>query len=108
MAGKDGGVQARFKKSGYKNANYFQCAAHRLNLVLETAAKVDQNVSNFFDHLDLICTWMGSTALLFLVSLSILSVLFLKMFRFWYRRFFFLTSLVGTCYSVLFFVICLG
>ena len=76
MAGKDGDVQALFKKSEYKYANYFHCAAHRLNLVLETAAKVDQNVSNFFDHLDLICTWMGSTALLFLVSLSILSVLF--------------------------------
>ena len=50
MAAKDGGVKALFKKSGYEYTNYFHCAAHRLNLVLETAAKVDQNVKEFFDH----------------------------------------------------------
>ena len=29
---------------GYKCASYFHCIAHRLNLGLATAAKVDQNV----------------------------------------------------------------
>ena len=59
MAGKDGGVQALLKKSGYTFANYFHCAAHRLNLVLAKAAKVDQNVKQFFDHLDLTYSFLA-------------------------------------------------
>ena len=61
MAGKDGGVQALLKKSGYTFANYFHCAAHRLNLVLAKAAKVDQNVKQFFDHLDLTYSFFSGT-----------------------------------------------
>ena len=47
IAGKDGGVQALPKKSGYEFPNYYHCATHHLNLNLATAAKVDQNVKQF-------------------------------------------------------------
>ena len=61
MANKDGGVLALLKKSEYKFANYFHCAAHRLNLVPARLGKVDKNVKRFFDHLDLIYSFFTRT-----------------------------------------------
>ena len=54
MSGIHGGVQARMKGAGYRNATYVHCASHRrLNL--------DPMIKSFFDTLDLTYSFMNGT-----------------------------------------------
>ena len=61
MSGIHGGVQARMKRAGYRNATYVHCASHRLNLVLAAAAERHPLIKSFFDILDLTYSFMNGT-----------------------------------------------
>ena len=58
MSGRHGGVQAKMKGAGYRNATDVHCAAHRLNLVL---AERHLLIKSFFDILDLTYSFMYGT-----------------------------------------------
>ncbi|KAI6652413.1 Zinc finger MYM-type protein 1-like [Oopsacas minuta] len=61
MSGIYGGVQARMKGAGYRNATYVHCASHRLNLVLAATAERHPLMKSFFDILDLTYSFMNGT-----------------------------------------------
>ena len=61
MSGIHGGVQARMKGAGYRNATYVHCASHRLNLVLAATAERHPMIKSFFDTLDLTYSFMNGT-----------------------------------------------
>ncbi|KAI6659566.1 Zinc finger MYM-type protein 1-like [Oopsacas minuta] len=61
MSGIHGGVQARMKGAGYRNATYVHCASHRLNLVLAATAERHPLMKSFFDILDLTYSFMNET-----------------------------------------------
>ncbi|KAI6646225.1 Zinc finger MYM-type protein 1-like [Oopsacas minuta] len=61
MSGIHGGVQARMKGAGYRNATYVHCASHRLNLVLAATAERHPLMKSFFDILDLTYSFMNGT-----------------------------------------------
>nr|CAI5832391.1 unnamed protein product [Callosobruchus analis] len=59
MSGVYGGLQTLIKEHA-PNADYVQCAAHALNLVLNDAARHVREVSTFFDNLEKIYTFFGN------------------------------------------------
>ena len=61
MSGIHGGVQARMKGAGYRNATYVHCASHRLNLVLAATAERHPLIKSFFHTLDLTYLFMNGT-----------------------------------------------
>ena len=61
MSGIHGGVQARMKGAGYRNATCVHCASHRLNLVLAVTAERHPLIKSFFDTLDLTYLFMIGT-----------------------------------------------
>ena len=59
MSGRHGGVQAKMKGAGYRNATYVHCVSHRLNLVLAAAAERHPQIKFFFDILDFTYSFMN-------------------------------------------------
>ena len=61
MSGRHGGVQAKMKGAGYRNATFVHCASHRLNLVSTATAERHPLIKSCFDILDLTYSFMNGT-----------------------------------------------